>query len=405
MQYTINKVKQEVFKNVYAVYDIFKNHFGEEFVDLQNLPTDEDILNTFECWDIKETEYEGVYEGEDDCWRGVMGNWATLQPYIIVWWPRVTIVNENDKSVDIQDLFAKIKLTKDGYIPFESHGFYLTRSTFPLDQWMSDYAHSHLPGVNRNHLDHFGAPCLGRGPINGTITTLKTSNDEIDWMLFCQELSVYVTVESLAGVPYRHLEEIGIVKPLSDYTGFNDNYYTPTSKLFKEIFGKDTLKEFIIWYLNKGHLTFCFKGNKFFIGQSYYEYMIDISNSFIEYFNTYLSTHYNYVEILFKNEILQRCVVVDRKFCKIGTSSEMSDVSRYKGQFVCMFKGHEVKCNIIEASNTIPQQTIIMHQSLAMFILKRILKIINYHYHNEYNNSGSTTAEDSTTSNKRCFYI
>ena len=32
--------------------------------------------------------------------------------------------------------------------------------------------------------------------------------DETKWMLFCHELSLYVTVESLEGVPYNHLENV-----------------------------------------------------------------------------------------------------------------------------------------------------------------------------------------------------
>ena len=63
MQYSLNELRQRIFSKVNDVYEVFQNYFGEEFTDLQNIPTDEDLLSTMEAWDITESEHEGIYEG------------------------------------------------------------------------------------------------------------------------------------------------------------------------------------------------------------------------------------------------------------------------------------------------------------------------------------------------------
>ena len=131
MKYTLEELKKEVFKNVYNVYEIFQDFFVEEFVDLQfennnGLTFDAKYLipsnideESFADTDLTEAELNEA--------KAFGNRWIAC---IYVWWPNVTVTNENNRSIQIKDLYAKIRVNKDGYIPYEYEGFTLLRSTF-----------------------------------------------------------------------------------------------------------------------------------------------------------------------------------------------------------------------------------------------------------------------------------
>ena len=171
------------------------------------------------------------------------------------------MTNENDKSIIIQDLYAKIELDAKGNIPTEDRGFTLNRATYPMEQWVCGYMHSHISNIPKGNLTSFQSPCLGTGPINNTVLELKNNCDSTEWMLFCQELSMYVTVESLRGGPYIRMETIGSKRQSSDYTDFK-----LTSRSIREVIGSYWIPQdkreyfnsiysgFIPYYLEHGHL-------------------------------------------------------------------------------------------------------------------------------------------------------
>ena len=288
MEYTINELRQKIFQNVYTTYDIFKDFFGEEYVDLQNMPEDgeiEESLINLECiasenrqsWEISDANYNRICE-----------SWQSLVPEIYVWWLEVTVSNENDKSVKIKDLYAKIPITVNAMIPAEGHGFYLTRSTYNPKQWIRGYCHSHVPSFSREHgAPGFEAPCLGRGPIKHTITCLKTDNDITTWMVFCQELALYVTVESLAGGPYIRLETIDAYNRKkfirNDYEDDVEHY--PYVISLSDSDYRERVRQFVSYYLTYGHLTFNYQDGHYTCSMPYYNFMVDISNCFIQWFN------------------------------------------------------------------------------------------------------------------------
>lgn len=391
MLYTINQLIREVsLEGVYRVYDVFKNHFGEDFVDLQGVPTEEDVLSCMDSYSdvfsFTPLGHDDLYDASESAWDEVKVFIRDCRPFIIVWWPHVTVTNENDKSIEIQDLYAKVDLTFNGHIPYEGHGFYLLRARWNKAQWESRYSHSHIPSLDIDRLGRFQSPCLGTGPINNTILTLKNSNEEISWMLFCQELSVYVTVESLTGGPYRRLEDVGIARTLYGFRSFDDYYYTPSVGFFLSVYSSSTLKDFIRWYLENGHLQFRFTGGKFCIGLSYYDFMLDISNAFIEWYNTTSTEEYRTIEELLNNEILVKSIVIEGKFCSMGTGQNSLPATEYQNRHILYFKGRDIKSVIDETAEGTPEETILLHHSIAIKILQNILKTINYHYHNEYNN-------------------
>ena len=397
MVYTINELKHEIFKDVYGVYEIFQNFFDEEHVDLQGIPDDEDVVLSIRAI-IRSEQTEGSYEISDTQITRIKHIYENNKFDIIVWWPRVTITNEHNKSINIQDLFAKVVIDINGKIPYEFWGFELTRSTYDSVQFRSGYVHSHVPGFSSSQYHpSWYSPCLGTGPIRNTIVELKNNNTEVTWMLFCQELSMYVTVESLTGGPYRKLEAVGVSHLLYNYSGFNSN---TTITYYDEGDFYDKLKQFVLYYLQHGHLTFIYQNGVFKQGFSYFDYMIDISNTFIEWFNQ--NGNRESLARLYRKKVLIKAYAADRKFYECTTTTEF-DASQIEGTFILKFKGQDIGLHILQVRQAQMEETTLLCQDIAMFILRNILKIINYRYKNGHNNREG--AESTAPTYQTVYYL
>lgn len=362
MQHSATPIPNPDHQEVYDIYEVFKNFFGEQYVDIQ-------------------TKADSSY-------------------YLIyVWWPSVTVTNEYNKFVHIQDLYAKIEIDDKGLIPFEFSGFQLNRATYSQEQFLSNYMHSHIRSIPKDDFTRFKNPCLGNGPIRNTINTLKTDCDIAEWMLFCQELSMYVTVESISGGPWRRMETIGKSTIAPNYTDYNFNM----SGFIYPVFFTDFMKKkFIQYYLTHGHLSLSFRNGQFICGMPFYKFIIDISNAFISYCNTVFTTE-STKQRLVDSSLLNYLVVSDGKFYVTRNNTNLQSLDHYKGKFVLVFKGKRILTTITESSiNEFFPVTVINHY-MAMDILKNILKVINYRYKNEHNNNNTT--QDSPQTCKRTVYI
>lgn len=397
MEYTVNQLYQHLFEKPLSIYDTFKGFFGEDFVDIQThqgreLASFKEYLFAKICDEAsitngdKEEDFNLHFEVSAEQ-LVELENIAKDKRFIIyVWWPRVTVTNEYDKSINIQDLYAKIEIQNDGTIPYECNGFRLNRATYTREQFLSNYMHSHINIIPKNNFTQFQIPCLGRGPIISTIGTLKNEYDETTWMLFCQELSMYVTVESISGGPHHRMEALGNVSLNSMYTGYTFNY---TGKAdFLSLFTNDDLKKFIQYYLKHGHLSLGYINNVFTWSMPYYEYIIDISNSFIDFYNKYYSTTAGNLNNCFSKGMLKQVIVADGKFYNEGdyNSFDINNFSEYQNKLVLTFKGKEIRTTIInnkQGSEAI--LTTVISNNVAMFILQKILRTINFRYKNEHN--------------------
>ena len=403
MQYTINQLREELFKPVYDVYAIFQNFFGEDKTDLQGIPTDTeledtiyittDIGNARESFDLSPADIERI-----------KSRLIETTSNILVWWPEVTVTNENARSVFIYDLYAKIEIKPDGTIPAENRGFQLNKATYTVKQFTSGYQHSHTPSFHRNSstpVARWQNPCLGSGPINSTITTLRTDCDEMTWMLFCEELSLYVTVESLAGVPYIKLESIGGTK--EDYTFrdyLKDEYITIHHTYSIQPFGtfKNVIKEFILFYLQNGHLSLNYCGNGFVPGMPFYDYIIDLSNNLIAYINKHCTQ--DQCSDFLQHQVFYRRIIRNGKFMIPDTVSEL-EVQRYSGVRMLQFKGQQINLRIIpDAPETDDLIVTLINPHIAMFIIQNILRIINYRFTNGHttNNHSALGISQAATS-------
>lgn len=383
------------------MYGVFQDFFGKDSVDLQGIPPDECLLPA----DITLEDLPHL-DITADMLKGLIFAQRNVRPFILVYWPRVRVTNENNKSISIQDLYAKIKLDSKGNIPTENTGFQLNRATYPMEQWICGYMHSHISSIPVRNLTSFQNPCLGTGPIRGTINSLRADIsegfDETKWMLFCHELSLYVTVESLIGVPYNRLENVHLNNILSGF-GRYDKIYNYALAHFNEVFSYKILKEFILYYFHNGHLAINYQNGIFEVGMSYFDYMIDISNTFIEYFNTHFDSKI-LADKCFNHKILHHAVAAGGIFFDPNNTRTIPDVSEFVGKKVCTFKGRDISLRIIESPQEEHQETTVLSHGLAMYILNNILKIINYRYTNEHTRQQGTAALPATTG-KRVYYI
>lgn len=407
MQYTINQLYNSLYERVNTIYDTFKGFFGDENVDLQKVEPFETlkrpIENWLESWDIKPNE-EGIYELLDTQLKRlveVLG--SDRQVTIYVWWNRVIITNENNKSVNIQDLYAQIDITLEGRIPYENWGFLLNRATYTKEQFLSDYMHSHICDIPKSDFTKFQRPCLGTGPIKETIGTLKNEYDEVTWMLFCEELALYVTVESITGRPYRYLEHIGGDRRiLSNYSGYD---FTKASiDTFERFFTMEDLKEFIKYYLQEGHLFIAYRNGKYVCGMPYYEYIIDVSNAFIDFYNDHLASTNEKLEHQFDGGLLTSVLVINGKFYKNGDINYIS-LDRYRNKPVLKFKGRDIVTTITEYQESEAKLVTIIDNSLAMYILKNILRTINFRYRNEHRYYTAGSNQDTSSAKERVSYL
>lgn len=246
------EIKDKLPDKLQSVIDIFNDFFGEEYVDVQRNITS--MLN---------------------------------YTFIYVWFPKVTITNEKDEFTEINDLYVKIKVNDNGNLLDD---LLMTVTTYTKSKWNVGYMHSHLDSISNGNVI-FKHPCLGTGPLCNTVSYLKhTADIDIEnWEMFCLELSKYVHVESLQGIPYIYLNKISKTNKIIniDYKYiFKYNYYNkPTIyniiENLLDSFIKYLLQEYVFLSNHFIKLTNC--NYILELGENYINTNVKITNLFIKY--------------------------------------------------------------------------------------------------------------------------
>lgn len=303
-----NNMVEDAVVNFHRIFDIFVDYYSEERVDLNY--NKKAILNSILDARDKTLEvirdraygannisgsiyrqllYEHMTPSFRSCTLGellaqnevaLVKNaillWVdTLKAYaiILVHWPRVTVTNERGGSVDIMDLYARIHINIDGKL---RERFKLNRSTFPIDQWCSGYLHSHVSVMHKGIVPSFAIPCVGDGPIGGTIRRIGTTEfDHNRWSLFCYELDKYVRVESLSGGPYIHISDIGKSERF---------IRTATDAAAHTLYNAQD-KKFVGYVLENLDLQYGYCHGQYHIAMSFARFALSVSNLYIEYIN------------------------------------------------------------------------------------------------------------------------
>ena len=402
----IEELYNSLMDKPFRVLSIFNDFFGEDKVDMQGylrldefkswmnieplsayIPSsnivsmdnnDWNIYRTQTITDLPEDQVEKVVNGLTNITvKEIIGNVVFGEIFILVHFPHVRVTNEHNKFVDINHLWAKVRIMYDGTL---SGKFTLNRSEYTLLHFRSHYMHSHISSIPKSDFTQFQNPCTGSGPINGTISTLNRDYDEDMWNMFCLELSKYVTVESVAGRPYHYLEKLGT----NDMQVGEDKFIT---YLFPNYCVNDILsdkfKEFVRYFINSKKLKFNYVNGSYSIGMSLIEFIVLISNEFIKWYNDQfnkgkLTTKF---EDLKKHGILRECIIDNGKIYYDRNINNANNYAQYIGKQVCMFKGKEITVDITDITKVGNEnKSIILDTQTALYILTTILKVLNYRY-------------------------
>ena len=388
------------------VLGIFNDFFGEDKVDMQGywsldkfkswmnivplstyIPDGNIVSMNRNDWSMYETQAITDLPGDqvekvvnvltDTTVKERIGNAKFNGIFILVHFPHVRVTNEHDRFVDINHLWAKVKVMYNGTL---NGGFTLNRSEYTLLHIRSDYMHSHIMTIPKNDFTKFQNPCTGSGPINGTISALNRDYDKDMWNMFCLELSKYVTVESVAGTPYHYLERLGT----NDMEAGIDRFITYLSpNYYRTVITPDKFKEFVRYFINSKKLKFNYVNGSYSIGMSLIEFIVLISNEFIKWYND----QFNKEELTAKfadlksNGILRECIIDNGKIYYDGGRNNVNSYTQYIGKKVCVFKGKEITVDITDIAEVRNEnKSIILDTQTALYILTTILKVLNYRY-------------------------
>lgn len=346
------------------VYEIFKSFFGETKVDFQ---IDKTFKNTVEA--LIEDD-----ENPEETLNSPLLPLCEFSYIILVHFPNVTITNEKDNSIDIHDLYVKVPLD---YAGKQAKRFEMIVTTFTKVLYESNYTHSHLPSGSLSHgKAYFQRPCLGGGPIGTTCSILRDENNENIWRLFCVELARYVTVESIAGVPYYRMEHIG------RNNGNKEIILSDVScRTSSEI--SSIIKEAIRNLINRKVFTFKYVNNTYSFADNDASLIRLISNEFIAIYNKKFNNKELSTDL---NALIRAKILIKAVFYK-GCFTE-EDNNRHSScspstDVLFTFKNMPVKMRIIDTDTTI-EPVYILNVRYINVAIRNILEFINYNYGQKY---------------------
>lgn len=354
----IKTLYEEVMEYPNKILEIFNDFYGEENVDMQGFPSFDSFCDRVKAGNHSRDSLRDEYIG-----------------FILVHFPEVKITNEHDRFVICKHFYVKVGIKANG----KSAGYFgINRSEYQKSHLASDYMHSHCSGIPKNDFTNFLSPCLGKGPIRSTVSTLSISYDESIWELFCLELDRYMRTESINGGPYRRLENIG----KSNRSSLVVSTFLMTDILNTGALVYSDISEFIKYFINRKLLTFNFINNSYSIAMSYKDFSILISNEFITWYNNkYANAELSYTySTLLDTGTLKKCIIKNNTIQYFEHTSSISN-SSYEGRRVCTFKGNVVRIHVVNDYAEEPDNmSVLLNPGIINHMAKAILSIVNYKY-------------------------
>lgn len=412
------------------IYEIFKDFFGEENVDMKPLSIEEFVglysktIYDYRCtdmdsaiancdeynmdkilaiafentvdseetsdnmhlWDLKAPS---DYEGSD--WFGYIVNCITflfahnwhgmeeecVDSSIYVYFKESTVTNESGNSHLIKDVYIKVPINAVG--TFGGEKFFLGRATFTFDEFRANYVFSHS---HKGYFNDFSECCTGNTdtPISKTIRTLECDYDEDMWQLFCLQLSQYVTIESKEGVPYISLEVIDSVN--RSQSRYPVNPYPQTSEFLLRQIGVNTihqLRDFLIWFFENKELPITIIDGTLSIALNYIDLMVIISKAMQEYRGTH-NTEAGF------NNLLVNATIDGGKVYYLLSGSNVQDSIMCANSFnssnytLLKFKGESIHCKVtdIKEGTNDSSRFLLINQKAMDFIYSYLFNLINY---------------------------
>ena len=290
-----------------------------------------------------------------------------LKPFAItVRFPHIVIENENGNTHDIYDLFMRVRINAYGLIFGDLQ---MARQTFSRDEIISGYLHSHYPSFkNQDSIVQFLNPCLGRGPIVGTLKTLKKVSSRFAWELMCCELGKYVRVESLSGGPYIRMSAI------SSNGGSREKEWNfgcgPVSLPYYK-----PAKQYAAWLLSKNLLKFRYVGGR--IDFTLNDYELEIL--FTKHFKEFWKDTYQKESPGSSGAFIERVVDTGNSFLNNTSSSGKNVPSTFNGAPLFKFKGEDLKLRVLNMGTTI-RKVKVLNRQMCSKMASDICFTINYYY-------------------------
>ena len=386
------------------VLAIFNDFFGEDKVDMQGFISADRLKSWLDVTPISEyasRELLGMSREDYNTYRGqsltdlrgevldlvlnqLCSEWVVDSigqkkfgsGLILVHFPHVRITNEYNRFVDINHLYAKVKVLHNGSM----NGYFaLNRAEYTYLHISNGYMHSHVNSIPINDFTEFQTPCTGTGPINDTMSNLSREFDSDIWKLFCLELSKYVEIESIAGTPYHRLESLGTSNMSTEESVFKVinhlDYYVDGIE--------EMIKDFVSHFIKQGKLKFNYANGSYSIGMSFTEYMLVISNEFIDWYNKKFNDKelkYTF-DTLKRKRVLKESIIANNKIYYENSRRNVNSYAACNGKRMCTFKGADVLINIVDLNEVKKDnKSIILNTNIALYILSKILRVINYRY-------------------------
>ena len=369
----INSQYESLMEKPLEIFRVFSEYFGEDKVDLQGYRTKAEFTNYV---------LGGATPEAALCASVIYGVPCFT---LLVWFPEVRITNENNKSINVKDLYVKIFIDIHGQL---SGKFYINRATYTHAQLRCGYIHSHVPRLNTLNPALFSTPCTGEGPINNTISSLNTVYDIDLWQLFCSELEDYVKTESIEGVPYRRLESLGgeIIGGNSNsffYIMFNNEAWYRLSDDVPIIDVKhEFILDFVRYLLKSKVLPMEYSNGTYSIGMSPVQATILVSNKFIEWFNKENNIYRKSITEgnLISYEVLTRAIVAEDSIYQPTANLDISDINAVAGCHICNFKGKPITITVLPEESSNRNLSLILSQKVMNNIVTAICKVVNFRY-------------------------
>lgn len=398
----IEKIYHFMMDKITAIYDVFKDTFSEDNVDLQtitlerfkhdfnfsNLILDSDVFRDIDYENRLDASSKSFYSSSaeiknlildylinpdnQDKLENVLLGIPSFRSTIIIYYPKVRVTNENGEFTDITDVYIKVLINPNGLL---NGRFKLSRGSYTLDELKHDYMHSHVNGIPFDNFSEFKSFCTGSGPINRTISTLSIHYNIDIWGLFCTELDDLIHIESIEGIPYRFLSSIHKNGAYLEYGKYNVCIYQGNlqDSLFKDFFN---------WYLKNNNLNFIFVNNQYLLNISYTDYLLEITKNFIDWINE--TNNYNIsTSKLLTDDYLFEGFIKNDKVYSSTRFPDNDDYLEYEGSSICDFKGRHIELKIIKEANFKYNKMLLFNINYSLVFLNKILQIINYNYGRE----------------------
>ena len=426
----LKDIEEHIDTYIKPTYEEFKNYFGEERVELSDIGLDVDIddFDLFNSYgflfdliisnelreEIRNTELgfkscDIGYLTDDDFKNFVdtledikskdkekVSNIITCYkraPFnITIHFPKETVTNEANQSIDIHDVFVKVVFNRTIIL----NSYYLYRTTYTRDQYLAGYVHSHVRTLYKDSPYDLLIPCLGSGPFKNSIEALARRTDNTEESLlkvvsFCYELERFIQTESLEGGPYITISRVSQVS--------NNNKIVLTKYYFDPALNghENILSQFTKHLLETKFFNFNYSNKIYDVQGDFSELLFQASNKFIRWFNINID---KLVELGYtKEKILSTGLLIEafRIDGELYYKTDIEDFIKIEVAIesdIPVFKGKKYPLKIIQEDYSKENSILILRPSILRKILQKLIEIINFNYEdNKYNDNPSRISE------------